>query len=513
MMLSWFFKKNKGREITSIQGNAEGAKTDILQTGRDKMKDNEWDVNHADAVTLAKEVVSMLENSQKPLVNKYLYLGPHGAAAWEAVETSGSFSIKRHARNLLKNNFDEILNMIQEDSNETGADVVSLGTGAGNDDVDILSLLWERDQTEIALFAVDLGGDLLHRAMKKISKSFNRQTERKYATSLGPICIDISEIYTLRPHFSKHKKHHKRLYHLLGLTLGNNNELTFLNQISDGMLPGDYLLVGVDFCLDNPSWKAQSEASYANTEWAIDAFVSGPLKTAIALAQNPKIDLHFDGIFVTPSGYQCDFLQEKFQIVKKPIAMADRQEPRLSCVPKSLSIARYYVPSKFVEGKFDATDSTKRKFGKLCDFSNKYKSAEFEKWLRSHEKELGLTLMHEKNKIKLWGNESQYLVLLKKTDQPFDPTAEQLYNNILKNVDSIFSTYLGMDNKRIVTEAQNVITKLKNANSAKMIGTLKIYPRRSTLLNFPKDISNEQKVKEYLKDVRLLLQEVEDFEV
>lgn len=511
-MLSWFFKKNKGREVTSIQGDAEGAKTDILQTGRDKMKDNEWNVNHADAVTLAKEVVSMLENPQKPLVNKYLYLGPHGAAAWEAVETSGEFSIKLHAKNLLKNNFDEILNIIQEDSGETGVDIVSLGTGAGNDDVDILSLLWERDRTEIALFAVDLGGDLLHRAMKKVSQSFIRQTERKNATTLQPLCIDISDLYAERTRFFNYKKHHRRLYHLLGLTLGNNNEFVFLNQISDGMLPGDYLLVGVDFCLDKSYWRAQSEASYANTG-AVDAFVSGPLKTAIALAQNPKIDLHFDGIFVTPSGNQCDFLREEFQIVKKPIEMADRQEPRLSCVPESLSIARYYVPSKFVEGKFDAMDPMKRRFGKLCDFSNKYKSAEFEKWLRNHEKELGLTLMHEKNKIKLWGNESQYLVLLKKTDQPFDPTEEQLCNNILKNVDSIFSTYLEMDDKPIVTEAQNVITKLKNENCAKMIGTLKTYPGRSTLLNFPRDITNQQKVKEYLKEVRLFLQGVEDFEV
>ena len=499
---SFFFKKKC--EIASNQEDEIDKKDDILQTEKDNMKDNQWVVNGTDSVTLAEEVINALEDAQTPLVNKYLYLGPHGARAWEAVENSGGMLIREHAKILLNTHLDSILDAIQKDSGDNGLDVVSLGTGTGNDDKRILQKLWERDPTKIAFFAVDLGRELLHRAMKNINDSFKRQTERKKATSLHPICIDISKLSSLQTYFRNHKseKHRKRLYHLLGLTLGNNNEFTLLSQISKGMLSGDYLLIGVDFCVGDDFLTAQSKKSYEDSEWEVDDFVSGPLKTAVALVRNAKRDKNFDGIFVTPSGDQCNFMDEKFQIVKKTLTMANQQESGLSCVPGSLSIARYYVPSIFVKDKFDAFDPTKRTFGKLCDFSNKYNATAFEEWLRNHQKELGLTLMHDLDKIKMWGYESQYLVLLKKTNQPFNYAEEQHYNTILKNVDRIFSTYQESGDSSIYNEALNLQTELRKDNGQKMIATLKTYLRESTLPIFPKNIKYQQKAEEYLKKVR-----------
>lgn len=515
-MLSWLFKKIKGREVASGQRDVEWAKTDTLPTRKDKMKDNERDVNRADAVSLAKEVVSMLEDPQKPLVNKYLYLGPHGASAWEGVEKYGRFPIKEIARCLLEENIDKILDVIKDDSNDAGMDVVSLGTGTGYDDKTILQKLWMRDPEETTFFAVDLGRDLLHRAIKNIGESITRNKERAEATHLRPLCIDISELSTLQDYFLEHNHHRRRLYHLLGLTLGNNNEYLFLNQISAGMLPGDYLLIGVDFCLDNPAWRMKSEKGYADVDWEVDLFVSGPLKTAIALAQSQALDKKFDGVFLTPSGDRCDFLQEEFQIVKKPIDRADKQEPRLSCVPESLSLARFYVPSKFANSKFDALDPTKRKYGKLCDFSNKYKSSAFEQWLREHEGAFGLTLMHEHGRdgIKLWGKEYQYLVLLKKTEKTFIPAMEQLLGNIIRNVDEIFDFYQEMGDTSTANEAKILLTDLKNKNESMQKKLPEISSqRKATLLNFSEGSDNKEKAKEYFDEIRKFISELTNDEL
>lgn len=523
MRLPWSAKEKKRHEITSCQGEDEDVKNDTSATknendeDKDKKKDEEKEsiVNRADAVTLAREVVLALQNPDTSLSNKYLYLGPHGASAWEDVEKYGDFPIQEIAKKLLRDNIDKILDAIQNDSGDAGMDVVSLGTGTGSDDIIILQKLWLRDPEETTFFAVDLGRDLLHRAIKKIKETITPIGEQDEATFLRQICIDISQITTMQDYFKKNRRHSRRLYHLLGLTLGNNNEYVFLEQISAGMLPGDYLLIGVDFCVDDRDWTENSKSGYDKVGHKVDHFVSGPLKTAIALANDSSLDKKFNGVFLTPSKDRCDFLKEDFQIVKKPIERADKQDPKLSCIPNSLSFARFYVPSKFANSKFDALNPKKRKYGKLCDFSNKYKSSDFEKWLYDNEKPFGLKLMreHEKDGIKLWGKEYQHLVLLKKTDQPFDLEEDKLFKTILNNLDRIFITYQSWDGKSISTEAEKLIESLRDNYATKRTVPLKTYSRLSRLLDVPEEIDDKDKMREYLNEVQQFLNEVATFEV
>ena len=85
---------------------------------------------------LRKEISDAIRKDEGDILNKHLYIGLHGSAAWERIEMDPNFAVKKLAYSLLcdkkPNNFKSILEAIREDSGEIGVDIVSLGSGTGN---------------------------------------------------------------------------------------------------------------------------------------------------------------------------------------------------------------------------------------------------------------------------------------------------------------------------------------------------------------------------------------------
>lgn len=271
-------------------------------------------ITYCQTTTLALEVSKKLLTAGDSLSNKYLYLGPHGAKAWIDVETSASFRIKSMARDLLKNYFQEIFDMVLEVSGEKAFDVVSLGTGTGHDDDFILEELRKKTNEEINLYLIDLSLELLQIGADYVNNN-KAGTAYRDATQIHAICIDIEDLSTLQKYFNNtHKKNKFRLYHLLGLTLGNNNELDFLTKIAKGMSEGDFLLLSLDFCLDRNKWEKFSIGSYEKSQLSIQKFLSCPLKTAIETFYNGNNVLSFKGLWSSGSSNEYDYIHNPFQI-------------------------------------------------------------------------------------------------------------------------------------------------------------------------------------------------------
>ncbi|MCG7934255.1 MAG: L-histidine N(alpha)-methyltransferase [Candidatus Thiodiazotropha taylori] len=473
-----------------------------------KIYDDAYVVDHADSVELTQKVIAALEDSAGRLYNKYLYLGPHGAHAWEQVELAGSFTLKDQARKTLKAHFQNIINFIQSDGG-MNLDIVSLGTGTGRDDEYILREICSKQSTNISLFAVDLGGDLLRRAIKDIRKSFWRSADMREKIALHAMCVDISKLSIYKRVLTADGGKKRRLFHLLGLTIGNNNEYEFLYQIAKSMQPGDYLLIDVDFCLDDEEWEATSTQSYVDTSWEVDQFVSTPLRTAVALARHREElqqELKFDGMFATPSGDHCDFLEPgSVRIVKKPIRVDEQLHIPLSQIPGALSLSRFYVPNKLFKD-FDALDPVKYLRGKLCDFSNKYSSKKFAEWLNSHSADLGLEVFMPEDNIEAWGatgedKHGQHLVLLKRAVTMRTPQIYKLCDEITNGLDELFQCYR---EKGVGKEAMNLISRFEKTEDTYSRLREKYNPDDFNLPQLAVARADESVAKHYLDMIKTL---------
>lgn len=355
-------------------------------------------VNKVDSLALSENIKQRLETPGEDLANKYLYLGSHGALSWKNVENT--LSIKKFAHLLLSEKIDEILKKVLVITGANCIDIVSLGIGTGGDDIVILERLKNITSNKpFNFFAVDISSDLLKIGANEVVKMIKTNGMNKKALLHG-ICIDIDELYLMCSYFKTNRYNNNMLFHLLGLTLGNNDERKFLSSISKAMNTGDFLLLGVDFSADNDDILSKTKDSYKNARAEVAVFLSGPLKTAVSVdtAGYPEV-VKVKGIWHSKDPY--NYIDKTFRI-ESNVEQWDDGCKRLSHIPGTVSLTRYY--SEF--GTIFSPENAK-----LCDYSNKYKVEPFSAWLKEMNPLLKLELVE---KITSWGLNGQHLVLLRK---------------------------------------------------------------------------------------------------
>ena len=355
-------------------------------------------ISDVNLIELATEVKERLEDPDGYIANKYHYLGDHGASAWKDVEEH--LEIKEFAWALLSKHIKDILKAANEVTDRKSLDIVSLGTGTGHDDLIILKgLRSAKDCQKRSLFTVDISLELLRIGFKKID---NRIKRNQYPVNLRAICTDIEALAKSKMYFAKNGRNDNRLFHLLGLTLGNNKEMEFLHAISKSMINGDLLLLGVDFSADDKKVGGQLDLtyqSYMNAGAEVNKFLSSPLKTAMDFKQPKEQPCEFvevEGIWVTKNQKEHNYLSQNFKI-------ATYKEEGISDIEGTVSFTRYYTNQAATE--FDPNES------KLCDYSHKYNSGAFTEWLDKNKIKLQLEPVVD---VRTWGQDGQYLVLLRR---------------------------------------------------------------------------------------------------
>jgi hypothetical protein len=287
--------------------------------------------------------------------------------------------------------------------------------------------------------------------------------------------MDIDNLASMKNYFQDHGFQPKRLFHLLGLTLGNNKEYELLRNISKGMSEGDYLLLGVDFCLNRNEWYTESIQSYEKTKHAIMNFLSGPLLMSLQVEKNftqseilrffgqmPKSFLPAEEAAENTGenrdyyDYVTNGINVNFNEVKEVDGMG------LSDIESALSLARFYTDVNITKENFNLSMVEKGE-AKLFDYSNKYDSHNFVRFLRNRGSALHLKLVE--TDVMRWGKGSQHLVLLKKDTAErgiVSTTAIPRLTDFLRNnLINIKNNYEGTNLHQYIAEAKRLIPKFE----------------------------------------------------
>ncbi|MBW8034927.1 MAG: L-histidine N(alpha)-methyltransferase [Planctomycetes bacterium] len=313
------------------------------------------------------------------LVNKYLYLGEHGAMLWKDVDKT--YCLGRQGTPLLENHFGDIDEVIRSSAqilggtSASGYDIISLGCGSGEDDIEILRKIEQKIDAGVHvprfnIITVDLSWELLFDGTENIRQHLENHRIGQYVNDLVALWCDIETLINASSYIisgSSYRLNGVALFHMLGLTLSNNNEERMFRAISNVMQEKDFLLVGVDFSMDDNKALINSRKAYENktARKKIDEFLCGPLLYATRHAVNEQSKLVSIGTRFGSNDYI------KYPIQVDHVFEIDNKH-NTSSISTAANLVRYH--------RFKAT-STKGSFYRQCDFSNKYAASEFGKYI------------------------------------------------------------------------------------------------------------------------------------
>lgn len=340
------------------------------------------------------EVIDLVENRSIDIPNKYLYLGYHGAKLWDEIDVN--YKPGKDGGKLIEKHFQSIDSEIR--NHTKSYNIVSLGCGSGEDDILILKMIqkkFKKQIPEFRIYTVDLSDDLLEYGTYRITNFINNNAQVRLNSSIEGIYAIWADFKDLSKHYPYLSKEYflgsrPNLFHLLGLTIGNNNEINLLKWIYNFMNVNDYLLIGIDYSVDGDIKSAFKEYTEGDAREAINKFLCGPLLFS-----------SFYDFEIDPNKIKHFVTFPEVEIEHKP-----KDERQISKINEAISFTRYHHYS----------DHGSR----LCDFSTKYKSKEFENFIKHilPLEDVYFKIISSKLGLSDEEESSQALVLLKKIDFP-----------------------------------------------------------------------------------------------
>lgn len=347
---------------------------------------------------LSKTIRQDVSIHEKDLPNKYLYVGNYGAMLWNKIENNYKPGIV--GGELLTNYFPDIHTHIASTSGGV-FDIVSLGTGSGEDDIKILNIISQfaepSNKKDIRYTAVDLSMNLLVQGVDRIDSFVQKHSRlRSLICQITGICVDIEKLSVVSEVKAINRSGRTTLFHLLGLTIGNNQETLFIKSIYNAMRGNDYLLLGVDFSADDEKILQSTESFYrdGNIGEDINRFLCSPLYFLTEIEKKESTSYYRD------ENNRSYYKESKLSKLTNITIQHEKVEAN-SDIQGTISFQRKLHYQRKGE-----------RFVRVCDYSNKYKRQSFEDFLL---KELPKRGVHFQL-IKYYGSAEspQYLILLKK---------------------------------------------------------------------------------------------------
>lgn len=421
---------------------------------------------------LTDKLVQQVKDVNSPLVNKYLYLGEHGAMSWKDVDQT--YKLGRQGKRLIQDHFQDIDSIIRATIKEekpgepeSGYDIISLGCGTGEDDETILIELNKRlaEYNSLPTFniiTVDLSLPLLVEGTVRISNVIRNNELVNYIDRIDAICCDLDSFFKSAEYIrfggkKCHRKNNRALFHLLGLTLANNDEVQMLSAISSVMKEGDFLLLGLDFSVEDSEALKKTISSYENegARNRIDEFLCGPL--------------HFSTRFEwMDSSHNFQLITElaSNDSILYPLEVIHEHKENngfsLSKVPNAVNLKRSHrIKSRLTDSHIPP---------RMCDFSNKYSGADFEVFIKNIKKHYAI-LFEVVGKIDAFGISDRD----KRKHEPLQQLVLLRYGNAAKNVD------LRESEKRAVeatlVKVREFIKRIENFHKDKKLIPVEIYTK------------------------------------
>jgi hypothetical protein len=418
------------------------------------MSKRDLKIYHETLLDLQKEIESIqkiLKNSNMDIPTKYAYKGWQGWSNWSNLK--GIFDEVSDTTRLLDKHFSDIFKLMLKDSSDgKSIDVISLGVGLGDEDINILKKISKfKEHNKFSFFGIDYSNAIVERACYFIRNKIEKISSLKLESITG-LCIDFENLSNHKILF--HKNKNIKFFHLLGLTLGNNKEESILKNITDVLDEGDYLLFDVDCSVDKGDKKIQTLLDTYSSEMHItNAFLTNVLLYGVSFRSKNNFDF---GNFKFPWEVRVNYLN-----------LNDCKKKTISDIEDTITLSRQHI---YKNGNHIIGQ-------RICDFSNKYSSTAFSKFISSFCDENNFEIIESLKGGIFWGidESSNKLILIKKKSPIIDDynvnvlilsdkstPQNKILENIEKDIENYTNSLSGVSIKEIHDNYISFITELKN---------------------------------------------------
>lgn len=186
---------------------------------------------------MEKDIVSGLEAVHKSLPSKYFY-DANGDALFQAIMNMPEYYLSRSELDVFLHHAQDI---IQAFDPKGYFEIVELGAGDGTK-TKVLIRKWLDMDLEFSYVPIDISKNVLDQLASEFKKSFDH-------IQIKPIVGDYFNVLK-----DKKEMTHPKLVLFLGSNIGNlrgDNQLRFIQSLSDSLNPGDALFIGFDL-VKNP---------------------------------------------------------------------------------------------------------------------------------------------------------------------------------------------------------------------------------------------------------------------
>lgn len=265
-----------------------------------------------DAVAMLTELSNQINGGGGFLEQTHVYLDHQSALDWIQLCNTPKYLAFRDSFPQ-----EETAARVREIIGQAGLDVIALGPGDAKTEVRLVqSILAESQRTNIRFYLLDASQPLLCRGFRHAMDSFGDDP--------GIFVCGIQGNFHHLPrymqlHYTPARSHRRRLYTLLGATLGNlDQEPQFFRHALSGAVSGDLLLFDVEYSQiesNDPKEILKGDPAFAapiaseNLRW-----LEGPIRRYCRELQSVSFSLGLDTDRPLPGSYGIRF-QAKVQLL------------------------------------------------------------------------------------------------------------------------------------------------------------------------------------------------------
>ena len=246
-----------------------------------------------DAVSMMSDLGQQLNGSGGSLEQTYVYLDPKSALDW--IQNSNTPSYVAAFRESMPHA--AIARTIREVLGPAGLDLIALGPGDGKAEVKLVQhILEENDRPNIRFYLLDASQPLLSRGFRHAVDTFS-DDDRIFVCGIQGNFHHLPRYLQL--HYTPARSHRRRVYMMLGGTIGNlDNEPQFFQNAFSGAAPGDLLIFdagGVFTDSMDPAEIYRHDPALAKpVPDGLQRWLGGPIQRYCADAQNITFSYRLD---------------------------------------------------------------------------------------------------------------------------------------------------------------------------------------------------------------------------
>ncbi len=168
----------------------------------------------------------------------YYYFTEEGAEFWIRMTSDHEYRFHNNSINLIRSFSSKVATRIREITDSI--DFISLGSGDGKKDHDILTKMVTDQNINVTYYPIDISDKLLIECIKNVFRDNLDYLGVKTKAILG----DITDLAVLKSVYEDCPS--TNLFSILGNTFGNSDEAVILEALQSSMYSGDFLLLEVN---------------------------------------------------------------------------------------------------------------------------------------------------------------------------------------------------------------------------------------------------------------------------